>query len=205
MRPFYTGEELCMRHLLRLCAVSLGLLVLAACGQHRTTDTGRTAVEQLLLSTAADQAMAEIDLGALQGRKVYLDPSHFDSVDKAYVIDLVRDSLGAIGARLMAERADADTIVEIRSGALGTERSDYLVGIPAIPVPIPLAGTLVTPELALYKQDTQRAIAKFALHATDQATGAQLIRSGAVSGKAYNTRRVILFVPYRTTDVPELR
>ena len=188
----------------RLCAISLCLSVLVGCGKHRTSDTGRTAVEQLLLSTAADRAVVQLEMQSLQGKWVYLDASNFDAVDKAYVVDLIRDTIGVVGGQLAAERTDAEVVVEIRSGALGTERSDYLIGIPAIPVPIPLAGTLVTPELAFYKQDTQRAIAKFALHGTDRESGQQWLSSGSVSGDAYHTRRIILFVPYQTTDVPEL-
>ena len=48
--------------------------------------------------------------------------------------------------------------------------------VPAIGVPVPLMGTLNLPELALFKKDETRGVAKFAATLYDQRSGALLIR-----------------------------
>src|SRR3546814_5156415 len=47
-----------------------------------------------------------------------------------------------------------------------------LVGIPSIPIPIPLAGEFTFPELALYKRDRRQGVVKLALTSYDAKTGA---------------------------------
>ncbi len=182
-----------------LAAVSL----LCGCMTSRTTDTERTAVEQLLLSTAADRAIKQMPMTALKGKKVFFDPSNLECYDKPYVVGTIRDMLGAKGALLVNEAEQAEVLVEARSGALAIDRSDSLIGMPSVGVPIPFAGTVQLPEIALFKKITQIAEAKLALHALKTDTGEHILSTGPKSGSAYYNRWWILFIiAFRTTDVP---
>lgn len=183
-------------------ALSLSI-AMCGCVDTRTTDTARSAVEQLLLSTAADRAVADADLSSLKGTTAYVDTTHFEATDKGYVIVALRDSLGATGALLAPDQKAAEAVVEVGSGALALDRSDFLFGIPSIPIPIPGIGMFKTPEISLFKTISQKGVAKLRLFAREQKSGKQLLSTGPKAGRSYYTRWQILLVSFKTTDVPE--
>jgi hypothetical protein len=70
-------------------------------------------------------------------------------------------------------------------------------------VPVPLAGTVSIPELALYKSQKQFSLAKFALLAYETHSGKHFYSSGPMIGKAYNHYyRFIGFIACTSTDIP---
>ncbi len=90
---------------------------LAGCGTTRSTDTTRTATEQLLVSDAIDRAVQSMDVRALAGQTVFLDDSKLaDSVDKNYLISTLRQYLLDSGCQIREKRDDADFVVEAPSG-----------------------------------------------------------------------------------------
>jgi len=191
-----------MNKLLR-AALLVAMALACGCMSARTTDTARTAVEQLLLSTAADRAVKELDVDVLDGRKVFLDVSNVEAYDKGYVIDAIRDRLGRQGALFVDDAAKADVVVEARVGALAIDRSDTLFGMPALEIPVPFAGQVKSPEMALIKKISQEATAKIALHGRSRETGKQALSTTPQAGTAYYNRWWILFIAFKTTDIPE--
>jgi hypothetical protein len=185
----------------------LSILSVAGCmGTPRITDPERTAVEQLLLSTAADRALAKANLSELSGRKVFLDDSSFEGIDRGYVIGLVSHLLGEYGALTVRNVYEADVILEIASGAFSIDRADSFIGVPEFGIPIPLTGTFNTPEIALFKTVMQIGVAKFVINAYEISTGKQLLAMGPVDGKTHYTfRTVLIFFKFRTSDIPEKR
>jgi hypothetical protein len=158
-------------------------LLFAGCGTTRMTDSPRTATEMLLVSQAADKAVAQIDFSALAGRSVFVDtaPVDRDVIDKGYLVSLIRQQLLADGATLLDDRAKADFIVELRSGGLGTDRHSLLVGTPAVSLPSVLPGVPTSiPEIALIKRNDQRGVAKVAVFAYCRTTGRAVWQSGTV-------------------------
>ena len=190
----------------RAAVLALLALVVAGCTEIRRTEPERGANEQLLLSTAADEAIARMDFGIGNGQRVYLDGRYFDAYDRAYVVGAFRSALLAEGAYLVSNQTDAEVIVEVRSGALSTTRRDLLVGLPAIEVPIPTTTALETPEIALWKELDRTGVAKFA--ATVYRSGGGLIREiGPVYGLSWLDRNNIFGIAWdvRNTqprDVP---
>jgi hypothetical protein len=178
-------------------------IFLAGCTTTKTTTTARTATEQLLLSTATDHALQKIGLDFLSGRKVFLDSSNYDSYDSKYVIGTLRDALSRCGAILADSATNCDVIVEVRSGALAVNESDTMFGIPSCGIPIPLAGTVQTPEIAFYKSTQQRSYAKFALLVLARDSHAHIYSSGPLDGKSYDKHFRVIFVSWFRTDVPE--
>jgi hypothetical protein len=107
----------------------------------------------------------------------------------------IRQHLLASGAILAISREDAEYIVEIRSGAVGTDRDDLLVGIPAMTLPaIPSSqySATVIPEIPFIKQTRQRGVAKIALFAYNKETGNPVWISGNTQGES--TARNLWFV-----------
>ncbi len=163
-------------------ALVVGVLSLSGCGTTRSSDTVRTATEQLLLSDAVDQAVQSVDFRMLTGQTVYLDEQRLgEAVDKQYLISSLRQHLLASGCELRDKRDDAEFIVEARSGALGTDRNDLLFGVPAsnVPVFIPLTPVpAAIPEIPIAKRRDQRGVAKIAVFAYQRTTGIPVFQSG---------------------------
>jgi hypothetical protein len=160
----------------------LSLMALGGCGTTRSSDTNRTATEQLLISDAIDRAVQTINLQMLSGQSVYLDDSRLgDVVDRNYLVSTLRQHLLASGCALRAERDQAEFIVEARAGAVGTDRNDLLFGVPSINVPQimpvqPVAAAI--PEVPIAKRRDQRGIAKIAVFAYHRETGTPVWQSG---------------------------
>jgi hypothetical protein len=98
---------------------------------------------------------------------------------------------------------NSDIVVEARSGALATDNSESLFGLPSTGVPIPLTGTIALPEIAFYKADKQRSVAKIALLAFARESHRHVYSSGPLDGKSYDKHFRFLFVAWIRTDVPE--
>jgi len=178
----------------------LGLMTASmGCSYWDKISTPRTAMEQLLISTAADRALATINL-PIEGKDIFLDTQYLETVDKPYVVALLRERLGE-KARLAASADKAQLILEVRSGSLAIDKSEFLLGFPAIPLPVPgLASIPQTPEITIYKSSNHRSRAKFALCATDTATSRQLAQTGILYAEARYTARVVLFIPFDKSD-----
>ncbi len=169
-------------------ALAASVLALAGCGTTRSSDSLRTATEQLLISDAVDRAVQAIDFHPLRGQSVYLDDSKLqDVVDKNYLVSTLRQHLLASGCTLKDSRHDADFIVEARAGAVGTDRNDLLFGIPATNVPqivsMPGVPTAI-PEVPLAKRRDQRGVAKISMFAYHRESGRPVWQSGLASSES---------------------
>jgi hypothetical protein len=165
----------------------------SGCANVRITDPARTATEQFLLSQAAAKAAGLLSFEAVQGRKVYLDVTHFAPVEKEFVLGEFRTQLLHAGVSISAKREDAEIIVEVRSGGVGIDRYESLFGIPAITTPsgstsaaagIPTV-SLITPEIAITKTIKQIAFASVGYVAYWADTGEVVASSGPAIGKTY--------------------
>ncbi len=168
-------------------------LSLAGCTTIRNTDTQRTATEQLLISVAADKAAKSLTLNIPKGNRVFVDASNFEGYDSKYAIGAIRDHLLQQNLALSNDKGNADTIVEIRSGALSVDDRSTLIGIPQLNLPIPLAGQASIPEIALYKRETQQGIAKFAATSYDAKKGTFVSSSQPLPTASQQKKTTVLF------------
>jgi len=179
---------------LSACAVMTG----SGCTSARTTNTARTAREQVLISNAVDRALAKIDFAAFQGSKIYVEEKYLDCVDKGYLVGSIRHRAMVNGASLVAKPEEADIVLEIRSGAIGTDTADSFLGTPEIVLP----GMLTLPEVRLIARNNQSAMAKIGLMAYDARTH-QLLGDGGVSSSLSrdNNWYVLGIGPYQNGEV----
>jgi hypothetical protein len=89
----------------------------------------------------------------------------------------------ASGCTIKDKADEVDYVVEVRAGAMGTDRRDLLFGIPATRIPAPnsmpgVPGAL--PELPLATKTEQRGVAKIAVFAYNRHTGRPIWQSGVV-------------------------
>jgi len=148
------------------------------------TDTTRAATEMLLVSQAADNAVAQIDFSPLTGKTVFLDATGItekETIDKGYLVSVVRQQIVAAGAFLQDDKGKAEYVVDLRSGGLGTDRHSMLLGTPAVQLPTVLPGLPTNvPEIAVLKKNDQRGVAKIAVFAYSRITGRAFWQSGTV-------------------------
>ncbi|MEQ9225667.1 MAG: DUF6655 family protein [Parvibaculum sp.] len=176
--------------------------LLTGCTTERRSAPSRTATEQLLISAAADRAAQNLSIDIPAGTKIFVDASYFEGVDSKYAIAAIRDRFLRRGARLVEKRGQADMIVELRSGALSIDENALIVGIPQMDVPIPLAGSLGLPEIALFKRDRRQGIAKFAAVGYDTKTGELISSSASDFGFSQQTEYDVLFIiSWSTSDM----
>lgn len=174
------------------------------CGTTRWSDSKRTATEQLLIADAVERAVMQIDMRPLAGRSVFLDTAILDEVtDGKYLASALRHQLLASGCRLAAAHDDAEVVVEARAGAIGTDRNDVLLGIPATSVEVAGNGTSI-PEMALFKRTDQRGVADVNLFAYERASGRAVWQSG-IARVDSNTRDRWMFGtgPFQDGDIHE--
>jgi hypothetical protein len=193
-----------MTHLRLILVFGLALM-LAACSTRRETSPPRTATEQLLISAAADRAADRLNIDLPEHSKVFVDSSNIEGLDSKYAIATMRAGLLRRGAALVGDRAAADVIVEIRSGALSVDESKFLLGVPEFQIPVPASDSITFPEIALFKKAERKGVAKFAGVGYDAKDGHLLGVSEPQFGFSHETRYVLLlFFSWERKDfIPE--
>ncbi|MDR1140299.1 MAG: hypothetical protein LBL62_01310, partial [Planctomycetaceae bacterium] len=162
--------------------IAVFALFLVGCGTTKWSDSSRTGTEQLLISNAIDNAIGKIDFSPIGDKCVFLKTDAItEATDYKYLAMALRQQMAANGGVICDKEDDADYIVEIRVGAIGTDRDDMLIGIPALTFPsIPGTGFSAStiPEIPFIKRTKQRGVAKIAVFAYNKQTGRPLWASG---------------------------
>jgi hypothetical protein len=138
----------------------------AGCTTAQTSNTARTATEQLLLSNAVDQSLDKVDFRPLSGQNVFLEEKYIDCVDKQYIIASIRHRILRSGGHLADKAENADIVIEPRSGGVGTTTASSFIGIPSFSLP----GMLTIPEVKLFTRSQQAGYAKLGVAAYDPKT-----------------------------------
>ncbi len=157
-----------MKNFLTCFVGFLAIIHTFGCASSKTSNTARTATEQMLLSNAIDRSLSNVSFDQMVGRKVFIDDKYLESVDKGYVMGSLRHKTLAAGASLAKSADDADLVLEVRSGGIGTDTEDSFIGIPSIGVP----GMPITiPDMKLISHSKQIGTSKLGLVAYDPKTG----------------------------------
>jgi hypothetical protein len=176
------------------------LFVACGCTSTSTTNTARTSTEQLLVSNAIDGALDKVNFSPFAGSKVYLEEKYLEGVDGKYLVASVRHRALHAGARLVDKPEDADLVVELRSGGIGTASSDAFIGTPSIGLP----GMLTIPEVKLVERKQQQGAAKIGMVAYDAKTREILGGGGVALNKADDSNWFIVGVgPWQSGSVRE--
>jgi hypothetical protein len=183
-------EILRMRRIAALSVLVVSCILAQGCATIRTTDPPRTATELYLLSEATRKAIDQITADAMRDRKVFVDASYLTAnvSENLFAIAELRRKLLMDGVRLMEKREQAEVIVEVRSGGIGIDRLEYLLGIPSLyltggrdAAQVPIA----TPELSIVKNIRQKGYASVAFVAYWADTGELVASSGPFLGKTF--------------------
>ena len=184
------------------------------CATIRVTDPPRTATEQFLLTGAAQAAVDQVSADTLRDRIVFIDTTYLTTAwqtapELSYLIGEFRAKLLEGGARLADDKESAQIVLELRSGGVGIDRLEFLLGIPSVAVPTGAAGAaasalpLLTPEIAILKSTRQYSFASVGFVAYWRDTGELLTSSGPFVGRRYREDWWIFGTGPRTVgDIP---
>ena len=184
-----------------------GVVVLTCfngCSSPRITETGRSAVEQFLLSTVIDRGVCHADFKDFAGKKAFIEYDYLaPQVDKPYLQGVFEMHLAKNGIIVSRDAKDADVLVQILCGVLATDMHKFTIGTPTLPVPLPDTSLNVAiPEIPLFQKLTRSGYSRFAFNILEAKTRkpVQVIR-GIESSTQY-TNWTILLVPFKSHDMP---
>jgi hypothetical protein len=170
-------------------AVLATIVPLTGCATRKQSDTARTGVEQLLISTAVDRALDKVDYKPISGAKVFVEEKYLDCVDKNYVFVALHQRLLRNNCTLVAKAEDADVIMEVTSGGVGTDRTDLFVGVTEIPLPPP--SPISIPRMSVYNRTRAIGTAKIGLVAYDAKTKLPRINTDPLARSDYKAWTVL--------------
>jgi hypothetical protein len=174
----------------------------------------------LLMSQAAAEAVGKLSAEALRDRKVFVEDAFFvprdrsrnSLADQLFVMGEVRAKLLREGVRLVNTRAESEIVVEVRSGVLGVDKQNLLVGLPSVALPGVTSGLggdalgdplIATPEIALLKNIKQDGMAAVAIVGYWRDTGELVVTSGPFFGRTFRDDWWILgYGPRTSGDIP---
>ena len=187
----------------------VGVLVLLAallgstgCWNFRESTTVRTAVEQALLSQAAEKTIRGFDFGDLRGKSFAIDTtdfkaSDFDTIDAKYILGTLKQKLLEDGLR-EAKADEADLLICPRVANAAIDDSAFSLGMPDLPLVIPNMGAIRIPSLSLFRWNTQKGRNRMAVYAVDLDTGLLAMATETVSTETtYRRIGILTFIVFR--------
>ena len=154
--------------------VLLVLVLGTGCASIKRSDTARTGLEQLLVSSAIDRSLNKVDLRPIARAKVYVEEKYLDCVDKNYVLIALHQRLLAQECTLVAKAEEADVVLEVGSGGVGTDRQELYVGVPEISLP---ASQVSLPKVSFFERNRANGTAKLVVVAYDAKTRRPVINT----------------------------
>ncbi len=172
------------------------LVALPSCGYNRaTSNTPRTATEQLLLTDSIVQAVEASALPDVSGRSVTVTTASLaQDAEVAYAKTALEARLRRDGANVVAE--DADMTMNAMIGTSGTDDRRITLGIPEIN-----SVGFAFPGLYIFDFHRQLGFTKLTIETTDS-TGAHVVTSTPVLGEShFNIYRWFVFFVFRSDDI----
>lgn len=187
-------------------AVLMGILLLAVtgCSSPRVTETGRSAVEQFLLSTVVEKGIEHADFESFKGKKIFIEYEYLaPQVDKPYVQGVFEMHLAKNGLIVTRDAKEAELLVQILCGVLATDSNTLLIGTPSLPIPIPDTSISVAiPEIPVFKRLTRSGYGRFAFNILEAGTRKPVKTITGIETRSTYTNWTILLIPLRSHDMP---
>ena len=196
-----------MRKLLLQMMLAAGVAGIGAffcgCSDPMVSNTARTSVEQFLLSDVIEQAADQMKFSAYKGKKAVMDYNYLaPQVDKPVIQGLVERRLAECGVIVVADKKDADIIVQLVCPVLATNMAKFLVGTPSLPVPVPDTSVqIVIPEIPLFMKLTRSAHGHFSVNILNAQDLAPIEVQKGIRTKAYYINWAVMLVPWETYNM----
>ena len=186
-----------------LCALAAAF-VFSGCTSPRITETGRSAVEQMLLSGVVDLGLGRADFSEFAGKKAFIEYDYLaPQVDKPYVQGVFEKQLAKNGVIVSRDAKDSDILVQIICGVLATDTHKFTIGTPTLPVPLPDTSlNIAIPEIPLFQKLTRSGYGRFGFNILDAKTRKPIRSITGIEASTKYTNWTILLLPFRSHDMP---
>ncbi len=156
----------------------------------------------MLISTAAERCVAQMDLVDYKNSKVFPDYADLaPQVDKNYVQGYFELHLAKLGVIITRDEKEADYTMRVIAGTLATASYNFLLGTPPLPIPITETSlNIVIPELAFFKKYSRQGYGKFSVTVLDSKTHRPLKVIDGVQSHTQVVNWTILFVPFTSSN-----
>ena len=173
------------------------------CSDPMSSNTARTSVEQFLLSDVIEQATDQMKFSAYKGKKAVMDYNYLaPQVDKPVVQGMVERRLAECGVIVVADKKDADIVVQLICPVLATDMSKFLVGTPSLPVPVPDTSVqIVIPEIPLFLKLTRSAHGHFSVNILNAKDASPIEVQKGIRTKAYFINWAVMLVPWESYNM----
>lgn len=210
-----------MKRFITLFVVLLLALFFSGCAATRTTTTEHTAVEQALLSYTSRKAFSSVDFSALSGKSVAIERiilphryprqsisqgsgtnPYWHEINPAYLHYLLERELLKAGASVSDKKDSAEISLQLVVDVAAIDDSEFVMGLPSVPIPIPGAGNLQTPEISIFSSKRQTGKVRFSVYGKDNATNKiAFLKKSKASRKYYTRWSMLLLLGWRVTDL----
>ncbi|MDD3154850.1 MAG: hypothetical protein PHS41_08275 [Victivallaceae bacterium] len=186
-----------------LVGVSLIVLIAAGCTSPRTTNTARSAVEQMLLTEAIERGIRAVNFNKYRGKKVFLEYDYLaPQVDKPYIQGYLELHLARHGVLVTRKADQSELTLQVICGVLATDFDKVLFGTPTLPIPLPYTDlTFAIPEIPLYEKITRQGFGRFSFNMVKTADRAPVEVIDGINTNTYQHNWKIFWVPFTTYDV----
>ena len=193
-----------MKGFSRLLLAGAAVALLAAgCADPNITNTSRSAIEQMLLSSVVERSIGSVNVEEFKGKKVWMDYANLATqVDKAYVQGFVELHFSQSGAIVLKDEKEAEVIVQVISGALATDSNKFMIGTPQLPIPLPKTDlSFAIPEIPLFKRIIRSGYGKFSLVMLEAKSRQPIRVVSDIIAKSEYVNWTILLLPFTSRDI----
>jgi len=177
----------CLLTLLTGCAVST-----------QVGTTARSSIEQRLLITSFERALATLDTHEFTGKTVTVDFFGL-TADKDFAKELFTAWLQEQQVQVTTDPKQAQLHLKVFAPVLAVDQGDSFVGAPAFTVPI--LG-FVMPEISLFKNSRHSGHAAVEVFAIDSDTGKFVDKTPPAIGETnYNDYTVLILIHFTRSDM----
>ena len=190
-----------MKRALLLAAVAISLLV-TGCTSPWVTNTARSAVEQYLLAITIERMTEHAGLERYKGKKIFFEYSYLaPQTDKEYVKGRLEMIVSKYNCVIVDKQEKADVMIQPLCGVLATDHDTFLLGTPALPIPVPYCDiNIIIPEIPIFKIYNRRAYGRMAFNIFDAKTRNNLDTIPYINASSYYKNWVILLIPFKTRN-----
>lgn len=173
------------------------------CSDPMVSNTARTSVEQFLLSDVIEQATDQMKFAPYKGKKAVMDYTYLaPQVDKPVIQGLIERRLAECGVIVVADKKDADIIVQLVCPVLATDMAKFLIGTPSLPVPVPDTSVqIVIPEIPLFLKLTRSAHGHFSVNILNAKDSSPIEVQKGIRTKAYFINWAVMLIPWESYNM----
>lgn len=174
-----------------LCSVGLMLGIGGCTLSYGTSNTPRSATEQLVLAEAFTRSLIDAVVPVRPGQSVSVETTGL-TADQGYANALIERWLTREGLFVPKDKDGKESlVVRVTLDAFGTLHNEAFVGMPAFTsMFIPFA----VPQLTIYQASRQRGHARLSMDFLDKKTGRLVGSTPTYEGDAYYNTYIFLFI-----------